>query len=179
MTWFVGIVLLCLGSIGVAADSRWIHLRVEDPDNDESIRIDVPVSMLHSILPSIDLDELDEDWLVDGGRHDGLNLRELLAAVSDAPDGDFVKIRSREEHVRVGKEDGLLIAEVDNPDEGERVRVRIPIVVVEALVSRGDDRLDLEAALEALAPYDGEELITVESDDERVRIWIDSSRYGD
>jgi hypothetical protein len=35
------------------------------------------------------------------------------------------------------------------------------------------------AALDRLAEFDGGDLVTVESDDESIRIWIDNSNSGD
>ena len=50
---------------------------------------------------------------------------------------------------------------------------------VDALLSGADDELDLLAALDALADYGGGDLITVESDDESIRVWIDTDSDGD
>ena len=49
--------------------------------------------------------------------------------------------------------------------------------VVEALLEgvETNGELNLDAALEALAGFRGESLVTIESDDETVRIWIDES----
>ena len=53
---------------------------------------------------------------------------------------------------------------------------RLPMDVVEALIGDDPNELDLEAGLDALAAYDGEDLVAVESDDgESVRVWIDTT----
>ena len=54
----------------------------------------------------------------------------------------------------------------------------MPLEVVDAMVAGKDGELDLLAALEALADYDGD-LVTVESEDSFVRIWIDSTDSGE
>jgi len=58
------------------------------------------------------------------------------------------------------------------------VRVRFPLDVVDALLSGGENELDLIAALDALADHGGGDLVTVESDDESIRVWIDTDADG-
>ena len=55
----------------------------------------------------------------------------------------------------------------------------MPLGVVEALLGDGTGGLDLGAALARLSEYDAGDLVTVESDDTSVRIWIDTSQSGD
>jgi hypothetical protein len=50
--------------------------------------------------------------------------------------------------------------------------------VVSALLSGNGDEINLEAAFEALARHGQGELLTVRSDDETVRIWIDQQSEG-
>ena len=56
--------------------------------------------------------------------------------------------------------------------------IRLPFPVLEAMVATDDESLDLVAGLRALREFEGEDLVRVESDDELVRIWIDSSQSG-
>jgi hypothetical protein len=77
----------------------------------------------------------------------------------------------------VAKENGFLVVHADEED-GEKVRVTMPLEVVDAMLSGDSDELDLIAALDALASYNGGDLVTVESEDSHVRIWIDSSDSG-
>lgn len=178
----LGLMLFCLLCADAAAGGRWIHVRVQDlRGGDDSISVNVPLSMIGSFLPEIDIDDFtnsEDGWIgLDRGSA-GVSLREILDAVRDAPDGEFLRIRSRDENVRVVKENGFLRIDVDEPD-GDRVRIRLPIEVVEAMLASDEDRIDLEAALDALADFDGEDLITVESDDSTIRIWIDDRENGD
>ena len=56
--------------------------------------------------------------------------------------------------------------------DGETVRIRVPIRVVDALFSGEGDELNLRDALEELKDERGE-IVHVEGPDEDVRIWID------
>ncbi len=175
----LGLLLVC-GGIGfaVADDQRWLHIRVEDWDDDH-VYIDVPVELVEALLPTIATRELSEariDWSGQG-EFDGVDLRQLLVSLRDAPESEFVTVRTRHESVRVAKENGLLLIDVDEDDE--RVRVRMPIALIDALLDPGEQRLDLVAALRTLAESEIGDLLTVESDDTSVRIWIDSRETGE
>ena len=172
---------LVLGLAGTAtASDRWLHVRVVE-NEDEQVHINLPLPVVEAILPHVSVDELDRGRIrLDQEPLEGVELTEILAAIVDAPDGEFVTVRSREESVRVAKENDFLMVDVEDRSsrDAERVTVRMPIVVMEALVGDGRGELDLLAALDALEAYDGEDLVRVDSDDTVVRIWIDSSELG-
>ncbi len=52
--------------------------------------------------------------------------------------------------------------------------IKVPLTVVEALLSAGKDELDVLAAVRALAAHGDTELVTVKDDKNTVRIWVDS-----
>ena len=88
-------------------------------------------------------------------------------------------VRSEDETVRVAKERGFLLVEVNERRGNEHVLVKMPIGVVEALLGGDDGKLDLAAAIRRLGDFDGEDLVVVESDDSKIRIWIDADESGD
>lgn len=165
----------------VSAGERWLHVRIQESGyDDDSISINVPLRMVEALVPKIETRELRHGrfrW--NGDRpYDGIDLHELLLAVRDAPDSEFVTLRSRDESVRVAKENGLLLIHVDE-NHGDRVRVRVPIEVIEAMLDGNRGELDLVAGLRALAEHDIGDLVVVESDDNStVRIWIDTTEAG-
>jgi hypothetical protein len=170
-----------LGSgVAVAADP-WIHIRVDD--GDENVRVNVPLNLVRTMLASVETDELQNGRIqFDDAEFDDVDLRAMLEAVRDTEDAEFVRIRDDEADVRVAKEAGNLIVRVDPREQGEdRVRVKLPMAVVEALLDgvEANGELNLDAALDALAGFRGQDLVTVESDGEFVRIWIDDSSEMD
>lgn len=104
----------------------------------------------------------------------------MLAALRESPDAPFIALREGGESVRIAKERGVLVIHAEGGDKSspERVQVRLPLPVVEALLGGEPKQLDLSAALRALAGCADEELVRVESPGETVRIWIDSAKSG-
>jgi hypothetical protein len=178
------IVTLCVLALvtGVAtAQDRWLHVRVQEYDQtDYSISINMPLSAVEGLLSESAVDGLRHGkiHLGDHAEMDGIDLQEILLALRDAPDSEFVTIRSRDDSIRVAKENGFLLVNVDETD-GDRVRVRVPMEVVDVLLEADSDEIDVVRLLDALSVLDGTDLISVDTDDARVRIWIDSDHAGE
>jgi len=175
------IALLLFSTAALAGlEGRWLHVRVQEFDDDEDfVSINVPLELVGALLPTIEADEFHGGRItIDDRDMSDIDLRAALEALRDTPDGEFVTVRSRHENVRVAKERGFLVVNVEDRD-GEKGRIRMPLKVVQAMLSGGRNEIDLTAALEALADSVDGDLVTVESDDSNVRVWIDSNPVGD
>jgi hypothetical protein len=175
--------LILLAALPAAAgelDGRWLHIRVQEHDGDEEyVAINIPLQLVEAILPTIETDEFSRGKVIlDDDELEGVDLRAMLEAVRDTPDAEFITVRSRDENVRVAKESGFLVVLAEDSDF-ERVRVRMPLDAVEAMVGGSGDEIDLLAGLRVLADRADSDLVTVESTDSSVRIWIDSSDSGE
>jgi len=169
------------------SSDRWIHVRVENPDDKgEMVRVNVPIALAAILVSSVDQKELHHGH-INISRHadlNGVDLRAMLDAVRNAPDGEFVSVKNRDEDVHVSKQNGYLLIRVNDSNRGkdkQEVQVRVPIAVVDALVasSKGGDDLDIGAALRALAAHGDTDLVNVKDGKETVHIWIDSKNDGD
>ncbi len=172
-------VLFSLSS--AAGAEKWLHVRVEENGpRGERVSVNVPLELVERMLPLISIDELQHGKLDLDDDLEGIDLRELAAALRDAPDADFVTVEGQDENVRVSKEGEFLVVRVQEQGRhsDENVRIRMPLAVVDALFSGEPHELDLIAALEALGEYSDGALVDVESDDGSVRVWIDSSETG-
>ena len=170
-------ILAC--SLAVAGDA-WIHVSVDSSDA-ESVRVSLPFSLVETLLPMIDVEPLHEGRLVlDDLDLEGIDLRAVLTEFANADDADFVKVRDGDETVSVSKKGGFLHVDVDEAHGGDRVRVRVPMSIVDALITSDGEpnTLDLAAAMRVLSAFEGE-LVTVQGGRESVRIWIDSSNSID
>ncbi|MCU0223615.1 MAG: hypothetical protein MUF27_06010 [Acidobacteria bacterium] len=164
----------------LAADA-WLHVRVEKAGDDpETVSINVPLDLAARVLGAVSDEHVrDGKVVLDLEDHADVDLAAMWKAVREAPDAEFVTVKSRSEHVRVAKDKGfLLVLAEERPDEQGRrstVRVKVPLAVADALFgapgARGE--LDLVAALRELKRTGEGELMTVEDGDETVRIWVD------
>ena len=59
-------------------------------------------------------------------------------------------------------------------DGGETAEMRLPVAVVDALLSGDGDTLDLRAAVEQLGRLRGD-IVRVREDDRSIRVWIDET----
>ena len=181
-TWIAVSLLAVLFSLSSsAASDKWLHVRVENNGpRGERVNVNLPLDLIERMLPLISVDDLRGGKLELDDELGGIDLRELAVALRDAPDADFVTVQSDDQNVRVSKEGDYLLIRVEERgrNSSEKVRVRLPLAVVDALVGGNPHELDLVAALHALSEYADETLVDIESDDGSVRVWIDSSETG-
>ena len=162
---------------------RWLHVRVESPQpKGETVRVNVPLELAAKILPTINHDHLRNGKVkIDTSHANGVDLRALFDAIRTTRDGEFVTVQSNDADVRVAKQEGYLLVNVHEKrgEKNEQVEVRVPMKVAEALLSAGNDELDILAAIHALSTQGDTELVSVKSNKESVHIWLDSKNVSD
>jgi hypothetical protein len=179
---------------------QWIHVRVESKeDHGETVRVNVPVEMAAKVLPAINKNNLHDGKIrIDSMHTNDVDLRTILDAVRDSRDGEYVTVQSNENDVRVAKRAGYLYIHVTDKSDrkkaaatdgkaGEKtssgreskVEIKVPMKVVDALLSAGKDELDIVAALKALSAHGDTELVTVKDNENTVRVWVDSKNLAD
>jgi hypothetical protein len=171
---------------------QWIHVRVESKEESgETVRVNVPIEMAAKVLPAIHHDQLQGGKVRIGkGNLNDVDIRAVLDAVRTAKDGEYVTVQGNDENVRVSKSAGYLYIHVQEKNHGDKlakrgatnenkVEVKVPMKVVDALFSAGKDELDVVAALHALSASGDTELVSVKDDQNTVRVWIDSKNIAD
>ncbi|MGD0694603.1 MAG: hypothetical protein ABSB82_07075 [Terriglobia bacterium] len=168
---------LAAAAIGAAAaPERWLHVSVvsTDPKGD-TVHINVPMSLAEKVLPAIHNDQLREGKVRIHGRVDEVDLRAIFEAVRTASDNEFVTVKNRDEDVRVAKSAGNLLIKVhEKHGKAENVEIKVPMAVVEAMLSGGGDEIDVAAGLRALSAQGDVELVSVNDGEETVHIWTDT-----
>jgi hypothetical protein len=174
--------MLVAASAGTADASRWLHVRVKDFDGDgESVRINFPVRSAAKLLALVDEEGVRGGRVrFNGDEMDADRLRAIWEAVREAEDGEFVSVEGDDENVLVSRSGNYMLVKVEDRDgrERENVDIRIPVPVVDALLSGKGDELNLAAAIEALDVHGNGEIISVDGDDAEVRIWVDENQSG-
>jgi hypothetical protein len=143
----------------------------------ETVRVNVPLDMAEKVLPAIDHDRLHNGKVRIGCMDcDGVDVRTLFEAVRTAKDGEYVTVQSNDADISVMKKDGQMLVHVHdkNRSKDSRIEVKVPMKVVEALLSGTKDELDIVAGLHALAGQGDVELVSVKDDQNTIRVWLDS-----
>ncbi len=162
---------------------RWLHIRVDSTDaKGEMVRINVPLELAEKVLSAIKKDRLHDGKVrINSADINDVDLRALLDAVRTSKDGEFVTVQSNDQDVRVAKQAGQLLVHVRDKhgDKKAHAEIRMPLKVVDALLSAGKDELDIVAALHVLAAQGDTELVSVKDSENTVRIWLDSRNSAD
>lgn len=166
-----------LVALPLAADEpvRWLNVHVTDADEEADVQVHLPMNLVLAVLDGIDVEgfrrgrvelvldnDVDIDWPA------------VMSALRDAPDGEFVKVASRDADVTVRKEGGTMrIHVIQKEDEHAVVDVILPATLIDALSVDEDNTLDVRMLLASLGELPDGDLVTVTSRDANVRIWIE------
>jgi len=182
ITLGLGLLLAVAAGPAGAAD-RWIHVAVDGTEDDaERVRVNVPLELVETVLPLLQDHEICGEDILDDSDLSKEELVTILKAVKDAKDGEYVTVEDGEDHVRVMKQDGHLFVKVEEGEgeDQERVEVRFPMDVLDALLAGEGDDIDIAAAVRALGEHGDGNLVEVhDSDGTQVRVWIDSQNVSD
>jgi hypothetical protein len=163
-----------------ASPTRYLHVRVTNPNTHELVRVNVPLMLAERVIPAINHGQLrDGKVRICNFTADNVNVRAILDALKTAPEGEFVTVQNSgpdsNDAVRVAKEHGQLVVHVTDKNSKENVDVTVPWDVVQALVSdTTENQLNVEAAIKALEGIGDTTLVRVSGHDENVRVWVDS-----
>ncbi len=166
----------------MGATNSWIHVRV-DSQKGEKVRVNVPLALVSTVLPIVQ-----EKGLADTkirGKHIQFgdsdltvsDLRQIWRSIRENGSGELANVEADGNQVNVFL-DGQYLRVESRESSNERVHVKVPVTVVDALLSGSGDELDLMAAVSALATLGNEQLVEVQADDSTVKIWIDDKNDG-
>ena len=170
----VGLAILIALPALAAAETPWIHVRVEEPD--EKVSVNLPLSVVEVALEAApEIIESHGDLHL--GEHHDLKIetaRKVWRELSAVGDAELVSVESEKENVKVMRKGDLVQVFVDSHDgeDGEEVRVEVPVALVDAILSGEGEEINLKAALTELQKRRGN-IVTVREKDSTVRIWID------
>ncbi len=153
----------------------WIHVEVlEDGSDGASVKVNLPLSLAQMAMGMIDEGEIKGGKIqFDEADLTVSDMRQLWNELKDAGDAEFVTVEEEDQTVRIFRKGSRVFVNVDGRG-GEKVRVELPVALVDALLSgEEEDELDVEAALAELQKMDSGEIVRVEDGKDTVRIWID------
>ena len=175
---FAGLLVLGLALPAAAAgkSAPWLHLRVTGAEGAERVNLNVPFSLAEGLIDMADANSFTAD--LQSELPNGMSLDDIRQAWKDLKHGgqEFLNVDSEKEQVRMAVEGDALSLRVSELVDGlmtEKVRVRVPSRVVDALLSGQGEELDLRAALDELKDAKVGEILSVDDGDESVRLWIE------
>jgi hypothetical protein len=170
---------------------RWLHVTVTPKDDKgERVRVNVPFSLARGVLASIQQGRLNHGIVhIENAHMNDVDIRSLLKAIKSAQDAEFVTVEGKDCTVHVQKQKGMLLIHVvdnssshharsDSPSH-QNVDVRVPLEVADALFSGAPDELNVGAALDLLSRHGDMELVSVQDEENTVRIWMDTKTTQD
>ncbi len=185
------IALALTATAAAGAPERWLHVKVQEHSGSRArVSVNVPCSLAEAAAGLIP-EKLGKHEgpgghrrahgrvRIDDAEFNGEELRTFLAALRDARDAPYVTVESDDGNARIWKAGETLHIHATRRDRDETVEVKLPMVVVDALLSGPADELNLAAAMRALAESGSGEVVAVNSDDATVRIWVDDRPEGD
>lgn len=173
---------MAAGALAAPAPERYLHVKVEDAKEGESVNVNLPLSIAEKILPTVNKGKLRDGHVTIGSADlDGIDVKGLLDAIRTAPDNEFVTVKQKDQDVRIAKSNGNLIVHVRCTDKDKQnVDITIPLKVVDALFSTAkDNELNIVAALHELSDAGDALLVTVQDASQHVRVWVDSKSSSD
>ena len=160
-----------------------MHVRVISSEGKgETVRVNVPLELAEKVLPAVNHDRLHNGKVrIEASDMNDVDLRVVMEAIRAAKEGEYVTVPGDENDVRVAKEGNHLTIHVVDKSGSKKsqVEVKVPMKVIDALLSAGKDELDLVAALHALGAQGDTELVSVKDSENTVKVWLDSKNVSD
>lgn len=161
----------------------WLHVRVISTDGKgETVRVNLPLELAEKVLPAVNHDRLHNGKVrIDSAEMNDVDLRALMDAIRTVKEGEYVTVQGDDNDVRVAREGHHLIIHVLDKGRAKKsqMEVKVPMKVIDALLSAGKDELDLVAALHVLGEQGDTELVSVKDRESTVRVWLDSKNVAD
>ena len=166
--------ILFAGFAVATEGTRWVNVNVTEHSEGTNVEVHLPLNLVLSVLKSVDVENFHRGQIdLDIGDVD-VDWAEIFAAVKDAPDGKFVTVDSPDAQVSISKQGGTLLIDVNEMDgENAKVKVTVPVEFMDALSINESSQIDVAALLESFDRLPNGDLVTVESDDANVRVWIE------
>jgi len=152
----------------------WFHVEVkENKAEPEYVKVNLPMSMVDVALDVI------KDKKFSKGRFklptDEVSLadmRKIWNELKNTPDAEFVTVQQKNETIRVAKEGNYVLVKITEGKK-QKVDLRVPVSVVDALLAGSGDELDIKGAVVAMQKQSAGEILTVNDNQTQVRVWID------
>ena len=171
----VGVALLS-APVDAQEPQNWIHVQIVGTDSAEgNMALNLPLSAVAAVVSMAPEGIIDSDGRLMVAEENGVSvagIRQMWSGITDAGDVEFVAMEQEDRTVRVSRAGDQMEVRVDNAENDEMVRIDLPVVVVDALLSGDGDTLNIPAAIEQLGQLRGD-IVRVTEPARQIRVWID------
>jgi hypothetical protein len=171
----VAIALAVAGPALAADTTRWLNVHVTEAEEGTNVQVHLPIDLVLSVIQAVNVENF-HAGKVDMKLADAdINWSQIFQAVKSAPDGEFVKVDASDAKVLVSKAKGTITIDVNATDEEKPalVKVTVPASLVDALSLDENNQIDVAAMLRSFDSLPSGDLVTVDSPDAKVRVWIE------
>ncbi len=153
---------------------KWINITVTEADKQTNVEVHLPLSLVQVAVNSVKTEEMNMGKVKLDLNDSEIDLPSILAELKNSPDGEYVKVDDQESHVVITKKAGMMLIDVtEKAGDKEKVKVRIPTALLDSIKIDENNQLDISSILSSLEAVDIGDLVTVESEGTKVRIWIE------
>ncbi|MEE2965455.1 MAG: hypothetical protein VX427_15095 [Acidobacteriota bacterium] len=183
--WFASLLAVIMMVVGFGATvgtqaaqqgpESWIHIEI-DREGDDHVNLNLPLAAIEAAL-ALAPESIVRDGQLQLGQQQVpvAVIRGMWQELRSVGDAEFATIQHEGNNVRIAREGETILVRVSSEDDdGEDVRVEIPVPVVDALLSGDGDMLNIRAAIQELSTMRGE-MVRVIAANNNIRVWIDES----
>lgn len=174
----VGILFLSAAALRAAPPERWVHVRVETANGAGGLTFNVPIAMASAVLPALTAEQQRRGKFNIQASLNGVDLRPVLEGIRNSADGASMTFERHDKEIHVTKAGENLLVKITGrpgaqPPFNETVVMKVPIPVLQAMLSGNSGELDVGAGIRALVRQ-GDVDVTVNQPKETVRVWTDT-----
>jgi len=174
---FIFSLLACptlLSAAGSPDAQPWLNVSVQSAEDHADISVHLPLGLILTVMEHIKVDGFDAGKIeIDTGDAD-IDWPALLAAVKEGTPGKYVTVNSDEADVNISKTAKHLLINVNQKeDEKARIAVKLPLELLDSVIVGENNEIDLAALLRGLKKLPAGDLVTVNSEKAKVRVWVE------
>ena len=169
-------VVVPLGAQEAAEEtSSWLHVQVEGEGETGQFALNLPLRAVGAFVAMAPDEVVSSDGRLTVAEEHGVSVseirtmwRELMAA----GDSEFAAVQRDDRTIRIARAGDQIEVAVTSADEN--IRIDLPVVVIDALLSGDGETLNLVAAIDQLGDLRGD-IVRVTEETRQIRIWVDES----
>lgn len=168
----ITVVFILLVGISHAVPSRWLHIRVKEAGKVEEMKLDIPLSLVETVLPLLEAKILQGTVHLHRRGFSVNHVKKVWNSLRERKDHLSNDVEVSDGRLRVVIEGDFLYVRSEEGAAGQ-VNVSIPSAVMDGLLSGEGEEVNIRAGLQALMELGDQKVVSVQDDETTVRVWID------